>query len=146
MRRKVFVVGMLAVMVLFATGASSQVAVIVQPGTIIGSVEANANAVLPNTNVDIFTVPAGVRFKITDIIISNYGTVSTCRARIFTGPAAALGPPRTGDISVPAGGAVEHSFLNGITFNAGETVTVRNSSSALSDVSFTMRGHLYTRP
>jgi len=147
MRPRVFVLSMLAVMVLFTAGASSQVAVIVQPGTIVGSVELIANDVPPDTNLEIFTVPAGVRFKITDMIIANNDlTLNTCCARIHTGPAAALGIARTGNIVIPAGGSVDHSFLNGINFNAGQIVVVRNTAGGAGDLHFTIRGYLFTIP
>ena len=146
MRRRVFILSMLAVMVLFTAGASSQVATINQPGTIIGSVELSANSVANLTDVDIYTVPAvpaGVRFKITDIIISNDNASSDCCARIFTGP----GPvtARTGFMVIPAGGSVDHSFLNGINFSSGQVVNVRNGDS-VGDIHFTVRGYLFTIP
>lgn len=152
---RVHVLGVLAVMVLFTAGGSSQVAVIPQPGTIIGSVELIADDVANVSDVDIFTVPAfpaGVRFKITDLIVSNENASASCCARIFTGPGPCPPPlfepcvARTGLIAVPAGGTVDHSFLNGINFNSGQVVTVRNGDSIVGPLDFTIRGYLFTIP
>lgn len=143
MRRRVFVLGMLAVMVLLTAPTSSQVAVISQRGTIIGSVELNANSVGSLLEVDIFTVPAPYRFKITDLIVSNDNATSSCCARIFTGPGAVVA--RTAFITIPAEGSVDHGFLNGINFNSGQVVTVRNGDSA-GAIHFTVRGYLFTIP
>jgi len=144
MKRKMFVVCVLAVMVLFAVPASSQVAVITQPGTITGSVELIANSVGGLLDIDIYTVPAGYRFKITDLIVANPSTSSNCCARIFRGPGTT--DDRTAFITVPAGSSVSHSFLNGINFNAGQIVTVRNGDGTAGDLHFTIRGYLFTIP
>jgi hypothetical protein len=143
MKRRVFVLGMLSVVVLLTAPTSSQVAVISQPGTIIGSVELIANGVGSLLDRDIFTVPAGRRFKITDLIIGNPNAAANCCARIFTGPGASV--DRTAFITVPANDSVAHGFLNGINFNAGQIVNVRNGASS-GDLHFTVRGYLFTVP
>jgi hypothetical protein len=143
MGRRGFVLSTLAVVLFLTSSASSQVAIISQPGTIIGSVELIANGVANLSNVDVYTVPAGLRFKITDLIVSNTNVGSSCCARIFTG--AGCVSDRTAFIAVPAGGSVSHGFLNGINFNAGQVVCVRNGDSA-GNIHFTVRGYLFTIP
>jgi hypothetical protein len=141
---------MLAVIVLFASGASSQVPVFAQPGTVVASVEFNVNDVADDTSVDVYTVPAVPgphRFKITDLVISNANPSAAPCARIFTGPGH---PPaefaRTACITVPANGSVDHSFINGINFSSGQVVTVRNGTGAGGSLSFTLRGYLFAIP
>ena len=151
MKLRVLVLSVLTVMVLFTAGASSQVAMISAPGTYIGSVELSANLVANASDLDIYNVPAPYRFKITDLIISNPNATASCCARIFNGPGPCgplpimCGPARTGFIAVPAGGSVDHSFLTGINFQSGTTVTVRNGD-VVGSIDFTIRGYLFTIP
>lgn len=143
MNRRLSILGVLAVMVLFTVPTWAQVAVIPQPGTIIGSVEIIVNSVPDLSDVEAYTVDKAYRFKITDLIVSNGNATSSCCARIFTGPGASV--DRTAFITVPAGGSVDHSFLNGINFNPGQIVTVRNGASS-GPLHFTIRGYLFTVP
>src|SRR5260370_913300 len=63
--------------------------------------------------VNAFTVPAGVRLRITDVVVSNSNPVENCCARLGD---AGFTTPRTAFLAVPAEGYFQHSFLSGITY------------------------------
>lgn len=111
--------------------------------TFVGQVQIIQNSVANLTDVDVFTVPTGVSFMLTDIIISNDNANSSCCARIFRGPGAATA--RTGFITVPAGGSIHIQFASGINFGSGQVVNVRNGASA-GPLHFTLRGYRFTVP
>jgi hypothetical protein len=118
---------------------------------VVGSVEIIQIDVPNLTEMNVYTVPLPYRFKITDLIIANGNASPNCCARIFTGPLPCIPQPslcaeRTGYIAVPAGGMMDHSFVNGINFNGGQVVTVRNGDAVAGPIDFTMRGYLFTIP
>jgi hypothetical protein len=41
---------------------------------------------------------------------------------------------------------VDHSFINGINFNSGDVVAVRNGAGTGGALSFTVRGYLFAIP
>jgi len=134
---------LVGVVLLRVSPVPAQVLTVPAPRTFVGGTQIIANSVGNLTDIDVFTVPAGQNLVITDIIVSNTNTSSSCCARIFTGPSTLA--ERTGFITVPAGGSVSVNFVTGIAFSAGQIVTVRNGDSA-GPLHFTLRGFRYTTP
>ena len=123
---------------LFASEAGAQVTVLTEPGTFAGRVEIIMNGVPNLTNVNAFTVPAGVRLRITDVVVSNSNAGENCCARLGD---AGFTTPRTAFFAVPAESYFQHSFLSGINYPPGGTVSVRNGSST-GPIDFYLRGIL----
>ncbi|MBI3796352.1 MAG: hypothetical protein HY268_05185 [Deltaproteobacteria bacterium] len=86
------------------------------------SIENNVNA---GTTRTVFTVPAGQRLVITDIIIANPTASASCCAQILRGNNLA-----TSSISVPAGSSFQHTFGSEIEFTAGDQVRVQNGAGS----------------
>ena len=128
----------LAIGLFFASEAGAQVITLTEPGTFAGRVEIIQNSVANLTNVNVFTVPAGRRLRITDVVISNANTTASCCARLGD---AGFTNPRTAFVAVPAGGNFEHSFLTGINYAPGKVVSVRNGASS-GPLDFYLRGIL----
>ena len=122
----------------FASQAGAQVTVLTEPGTFAGRVEIIMNQVGNLTSVNAFTVPAGVRLRITDVVVSNSNGAENCCARIGD---AGFTTARTAFFAVPAEGYFQHSFLSGINYPPGGTVSVRNGSST-GPIDFYLRGIL----
>ena len=123
----------------------AQVATIPQAGTIVGSIELNSADLPVGFYQDLYVVPSGVQFKITDILISNSGPGYAC-ARIKVG---ILGARRTNKLVVAPGMVFEHGFLNGIDFTSGQVVTVFNGCNGLAwsgMLSVAIRGYVLTVP
>jgi hypothetical protein len=123
---------------IFAGQAGAQVTVLTEPGTFAGRVEIIRNQVPNLTNVDVYTVPAGMRLRITDVVVSNSNVTENCCARIGDG---GFTNPRTAFLAVPAEGYFQHSFLSGINYPPGAMVSVRNGSSS-GTIDFYLRGIL----
>lgn len=100
------------------------------------AVEIIENGVANLTDVSAFTVPSDRRLIITDVIISNSNSSSSCCARISRN-----GPFVTGFIAVEANSSFEHTFLTGIEFGPGDMVGVRNGASS-GPLDFYLRGYL----
>ena len=92
-----------------------------------------------NTVVVAYQVPAGVEYKLTDLIISNPNPIASLCAKILRD-----GTERTGCIVVPAEGTVTMNFLTAVGFPSGAQVEVSNGDDA-GPIHFTGRGYRYTR-
>jgi hypothetical protein len=94
-----------------------------------------------------YTVPAGRKFMLTDLAITN-GSETTVAIfqSVFTGshPTCAFLSEnrRTNFFSVPAGSTLHLPFVTGIGFTAGQQVCIANGDSA--DATYwTIRGYLF---
>ena len=104
----------------------------------LGGMSASGN--LPSaTATEVLTVPSGVNFLLTDLILSNVGTSVGC-VRIYTGPGE--GTLRSSDILVPDGESTTINFRTGIGFVSDDIVTLRNCGNV--DLAFTLRGYKFT--
>ena len=99
-------------------------------------VELVADQVANLTTDSVFAVPAGKRLVITDVVVSNSNSGSSCCARISRN-----GAFMTSSIAVAAGSSLSHTFATGIAFAAGNVVAVRNGARA-GPISFSLRGFL----
>ena len=93
-----------------------------------------------NTVEDAYQVPTDVRYKLTDLIISNPNTTASCCAQIVGDDTARVGP-----IVVPLQGTVVKNFIIGVSFLPGTIIRLRNGDSA-GDLDFTLRGYRFTPP
>ena len=122
----------------------AQIAVIPQHATVIADVEINRDG-LTWGYFDVYTVPAGFKLKITDVIISNFGLDCAC-TRLRIGPGA-NGPIRTGAFVVAPMDAFHHTFATGLTYQAGEVVTIGHGClNLVGHLAYTLRGYLFTTP
>lgn len=93
-----------------------------------------ANSVANLTTVTVFTVPIGVAFAVTSVVVSNDNAVAACCQRLFRS-----GLDVTAFIEAPAKGSFQATFNPGIRYTAGQTVQVRNGASS-GPISFTVTG------
>lgn len=114
----------------------SQIPTVKGRGKLIEVVELIENLVDNLTSVSVYTVPAGRRLVITDILISNGNSSSVVAQYLLRDGAAA-----TIYITVPARSTFSHTFATGIEFQAGEVVSVRNGQSS-GKTDFYLRGYL----
>jgi hypothetical protein len=107
------------------------------------SATATANA---GTRALAYTVPAGKKFMLTDLVITNSSETSPAiQQYVLTGQgvnctSAALF--RTDWLSVPAAHTLHLPFVTGIGFAAGQQVCVGNAD-ADTGTSWTIRGYLF---
>jgi hypothetical protein len=92
-----------------------------------------------------YTVPAGRKFMLTDLVISSASNTTPASALdVYTGvgtSCASIAASRTAALKVPAGGTLHLPFVTGIGFNAGQTVCIRNGGSVTTY--WTIRGYLF---
>lgn len=110
------------------------------PLTFQGGVQIVLNLLANLTNVDVFTVPAGRNFMLTDLIISKDSTGAAVDQRVFTG--AGCITERTAFLSVPGQDTLHIQFATGIGFTSGQVVCIRNGASA-GPTNWTIRGYLF---
>jgi hypothetical protein len=92
-----------------------------------------------------YTVPAGRRFMLTDLVIANSSATSPAYGQsVYTGlgGCASFGPFRTAILSVPAGGTLHLPFVTGFGFTAGQVVCISNADDT-SATDWTIRGYLF---
>jgi hypothetical protein len=103
------------------------------------------DSVGPTTLSLAYTVPAGRKFLLTDIVISNTSNTTPASALdVYTGEGAGcavIAAARTNFLKVPAGGTIHLPFITGIGFAAGQTVCIRNGGSVTTH--WTVRGFLF---
>jgi hypothetical protein len=101
----------------------------------------------------VFTVPAGQRLVVTDVLITNPGTASACGASISPGVAATHATTTTpttasasaidsgtGLLCVPAQTSLNLGLTTGLEFAAGQRVVLANT--ATSPLHYHLRGFL----
>ena len=100
------------------------------------AVEIIENSVGTLTTETVFTVPAGKRLIITDLVITNSDAVAAGSQRL-----ARNGSFVTSFLTVSPESTLTHTFATGIEFEAGDEVQVRNGTS-LATTHFYLRGYL----
>jgi len=120
------------------------VPVVVQNGDMNGTtrqlVDFFEPAVTLGTRIDLFTVPAGQRLLITDVIISALGA-AVVNARILRDGVV------ISRLNVPTApnGTYEHSYISGIVFREDETLGIIGGEGG-STSNWELRGFLETLP
>jgi hypothetical protein len=99
------------------------------------------------TNALAYTVPAGRKFMLTDLVIANSSETSAAvNQNVFTKQfdSCAPGgtPSRTNELSIPAGSTLHLPFVTGIGFTAGQGVCINNGDST-DTTHWTIRGYLF---
>lgn len=120
--------------------ASNPVPVVVQGGTNNGQekelVEIVRLAVLPQTTLDVFTVPPGKRLVITDVLINNISAQAFSLAILRDGNIASF--IRLVDQFVPH----NHSYVSGIEFLENQVVSIQGSTLGSGSTDWELRGYL----
>jgi hypothetical protein len=121
------------------TGTTSAAVVVIQ------QIFETTRAVPAGAAVTAFTVPAGSRLVVTDVILTNTGATGTCTVAIARG---ATDAAVTGPLCVPARTSLSLMLTTGLEFAAGETVRLAHAPettgavSATDTVSVHLRGFL----
>ena len=93
----------------------------------------------------VYTVPAGRKFMLTDLVISNDSETSPATDQyVYTGGAAnctTAAAFRTSSLIVPAGGTLHLPFVTGIGFTAGQLVCISNGDA--NPTNWTIRGFVF---
>jgi hypothetical protein len=121
-----------------ANPAAAQVSTVKGKGKMLELVEI-ARLMEPNTNVTAYTVPAGRRLVITDILVYNTNATAIERGGLYRAPSKEI----FAAISVPASGTFAHSFTTGLAFESGVGVGIDNQGAG--EGLFTLTGYL-TKP
>ena len=96
---------------------------------------------VPNlTSVDVFTVPAGKNFMLTDLIISKFEPGAAIDQRLFSG--AGCVTQRTSFLSFPGQDTLHIQFATGIGFTSGQVVCIDNGGTN-GETDWTIRGYLF---
>lgn len=77
----------------------------------------------PGAATTLFAVPAGSRFILTDVVISNGEIAELTEQSILSGQAI------VSQFTVPARSTTAHSFASGLTFEGGSTIALQNGDS-----------------
>jgi hypothetical protein len=100
----------------------------------------------PATNSLAYTVPAGRKFMLTDLVITNGSETAPATGQsVITGTTAscvAAALFRTASLSVPAASTLHLPFVTGIGFTAGQHVCMSNGD-ATEPTAWTIRGFLF---
>jgi hypothetical protein len=112
-----------------STAAPATEAVIQQIVEITRAVPAGASA------VNAFTVPAGSRLVVTDVILTNAGATSTCTISIGRGAQSVTGP-----LCVSARSSLALPLVTGLEFAAGEILQITRPSDADAGTASTSTG------
>lgn len=105
-----------------ANVAISQVPTLNSPGKFKEHKEFVVNATPGQPDTQVYTVPTGRTFIVTDLFINNVASTTAFSQRLI----------RDGDastaisITVPAENTFHHSFTQGLTFPAGSLIEARN--------------------
>ena len=96
----------------------------------------------------VYTVPAGRKFMLTDLVIANDSEATAATDQyVYTGETtscAAVAAFRTSFLTVPAGDTLHLPFITGIGFTAGQGVCVQNGQGpGGSTTHWTIRGFLF---
>jgi hypothetical protein len=95
---------------------------------------------------DIYVVPAGRKFMLTDLVIANNSATSpAAHQQVWTATGANCadgGTLRTSRLTVPAGGTLHLPFVTGIGFAAGQLVCIFNGEVDKT-TNWTIRGYLF---
>jgi hypothetical protein len=93
-----------------------------------------------------YTVPAGRKFMLTDLVIANSSETSPAMAQfVFTGSNSSCTDEtanRTGFLTVPTGDTLHLPFVTGIGFTASQHVCIFNADGA-DATDWTIRGYLF---
>jgi hypothetical protein len=95
---------------------------------------------------DVYTVPAGRKFMLTDLVIANRSDTTPAGGQyVCTGQGASCTTVfalRTSFLKVPTGGTLHVPFVTGIGFTPGQHVCIKNEDPT--DVTdWTIRGYLF---
>ena len=110
-----------------------------------GGVNIVQNNLGPGGTALVYTVPAGRKFMLTDIVIANQSdSLSASLQQVFTGGAncSSVATFRTGHLNIPAGSTFHVPFVTGIGFAAGQLVCIFNGDPTTT-TSWTIRGYLF---
>jgi hypothetical protein len=95
---------------------------------------------------DVYTVPAGRKFMLTDLVIANRSQTGPAMAQyVYTGQGASCTTVfalKTSFLHVPAASTLHLPFVTGIGFTAGQHVCIKNEDDA-SVTDWTIRGYLF---
>jgi hypothetical protein len=128
------------VFVLLCPPSHAQVAVMPKVGTVIRAVQIKGQFENPPlSSVDVYTVPADRRLRITDLLFTNYDS-SACDVSISG---------KTYEIRISANSTFVANLLSGPDFGPGEVVTLVNTwrlpgHGATCRPIYTIMGYLYT--
>jgi hypothetical protein len=97
--------------------------------------------------VGVYLVPAGRKFMLTDLVISNESdTIIANGQLVYTGVGASCDflsqNRRTNLLKVPAGATLHIPFVTGIGFSAGQVVCIINGGNSI-QTHWTVRGYLF---
>jgi hypothetical protein len=99
------------------------------------------------SDVHVYTVPAGRKFMLTDLVISNNNETSPATIqRVITGSGTNCDwvADRTAALSIPVASTLHLPFVTGIGFTSGQHVCIQNAEGPGGNTtSWTIRGYLF---